>query len=117
MFKNKTIKFFISSTFKDFEAERNILQKFVFPKLKELCNKKGFGFQPIDLRWGIQEEAGLDQQTMNICLNEIKRSSHEPRPNLLILVGQRYGWIPLPYEIKKDEFKIIINRQLYISIL
>ncbi len=109
MFKNKTIKFFISSTFKDFEAERNILQKFVFPKLKELCNKNGFGFQPIDLRWGIQEEAGLDQQTMNICLNEIKRSSHEPRPNLLILVGQRYGWIPLPYELKKDEFKIIIN--------
>ena len=45
MSKNKTIKFFISSTFKDFEAERNILQKFVFPKLKELCNKKGFGFQ------------------------------------------------------------------------
>jgi hypothetical protein len=107
--QNKTIKFFISSTFKDFEAERNILQKFVFPKLKELCNKNGFGFQPIDLRWGIQEEAGLDQQTMNICLNEIKRSSHEPRPNLLILVGQRYGWIPLPYEIKKDEFKIIVN--------
>ena len=109
MSKNKTIKFFISSTFKDFEAERNILQKFVFPKLKELCNKNGFGFQPIDLRWGIQEEAGLDQQTMKICLNEIKRSSHEPRPNLLILVGQRYGWIPLPYEIKKDEFKIIVN--------
>ena len=74
-----------------------------------MCNKNRFGFQPIDLRWEIQEEAGLNQQTMNICLNEIKRSSYEPKPNLLILVGQRYGWIPLPYEIKEDEFKIIIN--------
>lgn len=107
--QNKTIRFFISSTFKDFEAERNMLQKLVFPKLKELCNKNGFGFQPIDLRWGIQEEAGLEQQTMNICLHEIKRSTSKPKPNLLILMGQRYGWIPLPYEMKKDEFEIIIE--------
>lgn len=62
--RNKTIKFFISSTFKDFEAARNILQKFVFPKLKEFCNKNGFGFQPIDLRWLIEQEVGLDQQTI-----------------------------------------------------
>ena len=45
MSRNKTIKFFISSTFKDFEAERNILQEFVFLKLKGLCSKNGFDFQ------------------------------------------------------------------------
>ena len=110
MENNKTIKFFISSTFKDFEAERNILQKFVFPKLKELCHLNGFGFQPIDLRWGIIDEAGLDQQTMNICLNEIKRSSYDPKPNLLLLVGQRYGWVPLPYDIEENELKNIISK-------
>lgn len=109
MQQNKTIKFFISSTFKDFEGERNILQKFVFPKLKDLCHEKGFGFQPIDLRWGVKEEAGYDQQTMNICLNEIHRSSSEPKPNLLLLVGQRYGWVPIPYDIDENEFNTIIK--------
>jgi len=110
MSKTKTIKFFISSTFKDFEQERDILHKFVFPELKDLCHKEGFGFQPIDLRWGVMEEAGHDQQTMNICLNEIKRSSYEPNPNLLLLVGQRYGWVPIPYDIEAKEFdEIIVN--------
>ena len=108
--QNKTIRFFISSTFKDFEQERDILHKFVFPKLKQLCHKNGFGFQPIDLRWGVMDEAGLDQQTMNICLNEIKRSSYEPKPNLLLLVGQSFGWVPLPYDIKEDEFNTIIEK-------
>jgi len=107
---NKTIKFFISSTFKDFEQERDILHKFVFPELKEICHKAKFGFQPIDLRWGVMDEAGYDQQTMNICLNEIKRSSHEPKPNLLLLVGQRYGWVPLPYGIEAQEFEEILKK-------
>jgi len=107
---NKTIKFFISSTFKDFEQERDILHKFVFPKLKDLCHANGFGFQPIDLRWGVMEEAGVDQQTMNICLNEIKRSSYKPKPNLLLLVGQRYGWVPLPYSIEEKEFDEILKK-------
>jgi len=107
----KVIKFFISSTFKDFENERNILQKFIFPKLKYLCQKNGFSFQPIDLRWGIQEEAGYDQQTMNICLNEIERSSYNPSPNLLLLVGQRYGWVPIPYEINTNEFNQILSSE------
>jgi hypothetical protein len=104
MQKLKTIKFFISSTFKDFEQERDILHKFIFPKLKKLCHDKQFGFQPIDLRWGVMEEAGIDQQTMNICLNEVKRSSYKPKPNLLLLVGQRYGWVPIPYSIEQKEF-------------
>jgi len=110
MAQNKTIKFFISSTFKDFEQERDILHKFVFPELKTLCHKSGFGFQPIDLRWGVMEEAGTDQQTMNICLNEIKRSSYDPKPNLLLLVGQRYGWVPLPYDIEESEYLAITKR-------
>ena len=39
--QNKTIKFFISSTFKDFIKERNALQNFVFLRLKKLCQKDG----------------------------------------------------------------------------
>ena len=105
MSANKTIKFFISSTFKDFLKERNALQNFVFPRLKKLCQKEGFGFQPVDLRWGVTPESSDDNQTMNFCLNEVKRCSSEPKPNLLVLLGQRYGWGPLPSEINATDFE------------
>ncbi len=105
MAANKTIKFFISSTFKDFLKERNALQNFVFPRLKKLCQKKGFSFQPVDLRWGVTPESSDDNQTMNFCLNEVKRCSSEPKPNLLVLLGQRYGWGPLPSEINAIDFE------------
>ncbi|WNL16129.1 DUF4062 domain-containing protein [Arcobacter cryaerophilus gv. pseudocryaerophilus] len=105
--QNKTIKFFISSTFKDFIKERNALQNFVFPRLKKLCQDKGFSFQPVDLRWGVTNESSDDNKTMEYCLNEVKRCSSDPKPNLLILFGQRYGWVPLPSYIESNVFDII----------
>ncbi|MEN6553436.1 MAG: AAA family ATPase, partial [Methanobacterium sp.] len=90
------------------KEERNALQKEVFPKLRKLCVEHGFRFQAIDLRWGVSEEAGLDQQTMKICLEEIERSQKvSPKPNFIVLLGDRYGWRPLPYEIPADEFEEI----------
>jgi hypothetical protein len=68
----------------------------------------GCRFQAIDLRWGVREEAALDQQTMKICLDEIARCQKiTPRPNFLVLLGDRYGWQPLPAEIPEGEFKEI----------
>lgn len=91
------------------KVERNALQKKVFPKLKELCMKHGCRFQPIDLRWGVREEAALNQQTMEICLEEIDRCLETtPRPNFIVLLGDRYGWRPLPYEIPVEEFEAIL---------
>ena len=105
---NKTFRVFVSSTFADLIEERNALQKNVFPKLRKLCMEHGFRFQAIDLRWGVSEEAGLDQQTMKICLEEIERSQKiSPKPNFIVLLGDRYGWRPLPYEIPADEFEEI----------
>lgn len=104
----KTFRVFVSSTFSDLKEERNALQKHVFPKLRELCMEHGFRFQAIDLRWGVSEEAALDQQTMKICLEEIERSQRvSPKPNFIVLLGDRYGWIPLPCEIPADEFEEI----------
>jgi hypothetical protein len=47
-----TIHFFLSSTFVDFQTERGVLQRRVFPELRKLCVAAGFRLQPIDLRWG-----------------------------------------------------------------
>ena len=59
----RTFRVFVSSTFSDLTEERNALQRDVFPQLREICRQNGCRFQAIDLRWGVREEAGLDQQT------------------------------------------------------
>jgi hypothetical protein len=104
-----TFRIFVSSTFSDLKAERNALQEKVFPRLRYLAVGHGCRFQAIDLRWGVSEEAALDQQTMKICLNEIECCQKtSPRPNFIVLLGNRYGWRPLPYEIPADEFEKIL---------
>jgi hypothetical protein len=101
----KTFRVFVSSTFRDLEAERNILQEEVFPALKEFCKARGHRFQDIDLRWGVSEEASLDQQAMNICLREIQRCREiTPKPNFIVLLGNRHGWLALPPQIPTNEF-------------
>ncbi|HSB08827.1 MAG TPA: DUF4062 domain-containing protein [Blastocatellia bacterium] len=107
----RTFRIFVSSTFSDLKEERNALQKYVFPRLRELCTQHGCRFQAIDLRWGVRDEAGLDQQTMKICLDEVSRSQRtSPRPNFIVLLGNRYGWRPLPAEISAREFEHIYSR-------
>ncbi|MEI7845039.1 MAG: DUF4062 domain-containing protein [Chloroflexota bacterium] len=106
---SRTFRIFVSSTFSDLKSERNALQEKVFPRLRDLATAHGCRFQAIDLRWGVSEEAALDQQTMQICLGEIKRCQRtSPKPNFIILLGDRYGWRPLPAEIPADEFEQII---------
>ncbi len=117
----RTFRVFVSSTFEDLKAERNASQDGVwrdgklvkegaFPRLRQLCEAHGARFQAIDLRWGVSQEASLDQQTMPLCLDEIARSQRvSPRPNFIVLLGDRYGWRPLPYEILADEFEHILS--------
>ncbi len=110
MQSSRTFRIFVSSTFSDLKGERNALQEKVFPRLRDLAAAHGCRFQAIDLRWGVSEEAALDQQTMKICLGEIERCQKvTPRPNFIILLGDRYGWRPLPYEIPAGEFEQIIS--------
>jgi len=106
----KTFRVFVSSTFSDLKAERDALQARVFPRLRDLCERHGARFQAIDLRWGVSQQASQDQQTMNICLREIDRCQEvTPRPNFIVLLGDRYGWCPPPPQIPADEFKSILS--------
>jgi tetratricopeptide (TPR) repeat protein len=92
-----TIRFFLSSTFADFQIERDILQHHVFPELRRLCAASGYRLQPIDLRWGVSEAAGTDRQTLRVCLDELERCRRlSPDCFLLILLGERYGSYFLP---------------------
>jgi hypothetical protein len=108
--KGKIIRLFISSTFSDFKAERDALRDHVFPRLKELCDSYGAKFHPIDLRWGVRKKDALSQQTLKICLNEIKRcQALSLKPNFLILLGNRFGWQAVPAEIPISEWKQIFE--------
>jgi WD40 repeat protein len=87
-----TIRLFISSTFADFQVERDVLQERVFPALRRQCAQAGFRLQPIDLRWGVTEEAGTERQTLRICFAELERCRRlSPDLFMLILLGERYG--------------------------
>lgn len=106
----KTIRVFVSSTFEDLAHERDALHARVYPKLRALCERHGWRFQPIDLRWGISEESSLDQRTMPICLAEIERCRQVTRrPNFIALLGSRYGWKPLPHAVPSTEFDRLLD--------
>lgn len=97
--RSKYIRFFISSTFADMAKERNILQR-LFAKLSTEYAAKEWQIEAVDLRWGISQEAGYDNKTMQICKSEIRRCQQlSPRPNFIVLLGNRYGWTPLPETI------------------
>lgn len=105
----KTFRLFISSTFSDFQREREVLQTQIFPEIQEYCSSKGYTFQPIDLRWGVSNEAQVDQKALEMCLNEVRSCKLHDYPNFLIMLGDRYGWIPLPNIIEKNEFELILQ--------
>ena len=92
------------------KEERRLLQTHVFPELEKFCEEKGARFQAVDLRWGVNEESQLNQKTLAICLNEIARCQRiSPKPNFLILLGNKYGWQPIPTTIPQDEMNHILS--------
>ena len=99
----KIIRIFISSTFLQFDKERNVLVGKVFPKLRERCREKGFSFRAVDLRWGITENQGKKHQAAGICFEEIQRCiEYSPKPNFIVLSEDYYGWVPSPSLISQD---------------
>jgi hypothetical protein len=99
--EQRTIRVFVSSTFRDMQAERDELAKFIFPQLRKLCEQRGVTWGEVDLRWGITDELSSEGKVLPICLEEINRC----RPYFIGLLGERYGWIPdrIPAELIESE--------------
>ena len=93
---DREIRIFLSSTFSDMQEERNYLTKKIFPRIREICEKRGVRFSVLDLRWGITEEESRTGKVIEICMDEIKRT----KPFFIGLLGGRYGWIPTEEETK-----------------
>ena len=86
--KWRTVRVFISSTFRDMHGERDLLTRFVFPELRARAHSRQIQLYEVDLRWGVTEEDTRHHRALEICLNEISRSNY-----FLGLLGERYGWI------------------------
>jgi hypothetical protein len=71
---SRVVRVFISPTFRDFGAERDLLMKRVFPGLRRRARARFVEVIGVDLRWGITEEESEKGETLPICLREIERS-------------------------------------------
>jgi len=98
----KTARVFASSTFSDMHAERDYLNRFVFPELRSRCTRHGIEFVGVDLRWGVTEKEIEQHGALSVCLDEIKRCNF-----FVSLIGDRYGWIPVPEEIPQESFEAV----------
>lgn len=90
----KTIRLFVSSTFRDFHAEREVLVKEVFPDLRLWCEQRKLHLVECDLRWGVPKDS-TTEETIKICLGELDRCYEDNVvPYFLNLNCARAGWIP-----------------------
>ena len=92
---------FISSTFRDMYAERDVLLEKTIPALNAKAMAYGDAVSACDLRWGV-DTTDLDEEIANrkvcdVCFDEIDRSTSP----MVVLLGERYGWIP-PESLVED---------------
>jgi nephrocystin-3 len=95
----KTVRVFISSTFRDMHAERDHLIRVTFPALREKLLPHRVDLYDIDLRWGITEDEAKNEKVIDLCLEQVD----DCRPFFLAFLGHRYGWVPdhIPDETKQ----------------
>ncbi len=96
----RTVRVFISSTFRDMQAERDHLVRFVFPRLRETLLTRRIHLVDVDLRWGVTGE----QDAFDLCMDEIDRC----HPRFVCMLGGRYGWVPTPKTIRQNAFERLL---------
>lgn len=81
----RTVRVFISSTFKDMQAERDHLVRFVFPRLREELLPRRIHLVDVDLRWGVT--------TRTPSRSVVTSWTNAGRAFSACWAG-RYGWVP-----------------------
>lgn len=102
------ISIFVSSTFGDMQAERDIIRQRVLPRLKKLASKYGESVRIIDLRWGVNttslSEEEATRKIMDVCFDQIDKCNGR----MICLIGNRYGWVP-NYHINEMSTRFGLN--------
>ena len=88
---SKKFKVFLSSSFQDMHAERDYLRYHAFAALQAELLQKGHELQILDLRGTTtQPELAEEEAVLRLCLDGVE----ECIPRMVVLLGDRYGWIP-----------------------
>lgn len=90
----RTLKVFVSSTFRDMGAERDGLAKIAFPALRERLEPYCIELVDVDLRWGITRDEVETGHALQICLSSVT----ECQPFFISLLGEIYGSILQNYD-------------------
>jgi nephrocystin-3 len=108
----KTVRIFVSSTFKDFHQEREVLIKQVFADLRAWCEQRRIHLIDCDLRWGVPKET-TSELVLRTCMEEIDRCYENNRaPYFLNMTCKRIGWIPMEDELPKalwDKYQLVFG--------
>ncbi|XP_053312007.1 NACHT domain- and WD repeat-containing protein 1 [Spea bombifrons] len=108
---SNAVRIFISSTFSDMAEERDALMELAYPEIQAFCQKNGLTFEVVDMRWGVRDYATVDHMTTELCLKEIESCSRiSMGPFLIAMIGERYGFRPIPRIISEEEFSILYNK-------
>ena len=90
------IQIFISSTFKDMDAERDMVNNFVKQKIEKDLIQYGIfkTIEIIDLRWGVNTQDLPEEERENKVLRQCVDNIRNSQPYFIGFIGARYGWIP-----------------------
>lgn len=96
MSSTKQYSIFISSTFKDMDAERDLIVNVLKPQLEQQLqsNNISASVEIIDLRWGVNTQDVTEEERENKVLGECLDNIRSAKPFFIGFLGDRYGWIP-----------------------
>ena len=100
------LKIFVSSTFTDTHAERNILLERIAPEMVTLASQHKIQVTFLDMRFGVRDENTADHLTWIACRQELERCSSESSGIFFIsLQSHKYGYRPIPKYLSDEHFQ------------
>ena len=94
---NKQI--FLSSTFVDFNLERDLINSIVKSKVNDALGQLSCSF--IDLRWGVNTSSEKPQTKMKKILSRCSDVVRSTKPYFILLLGDNYGTL-----IDKEDYDL-----------
>eukprot|EP01147_Barroeca_monosierra_P003828 gene3828-6338_t len=102
---------FLSSTFRDTQAERNAIFKHVLPVVKTWAHPFGITFSITDMRWGASSELS-SEDAIEACLREVKECMKTTRPaiSFISFMTQRSGYRLIPSSLTVENFNAYLEK-------
>ena len=98
---------FVSSTFRDMNFERDIINKKITPKINHMLMQYNQSIRVVDLRWGVDTSSLSEEAATEYVLRKCNSYIDSCKPYIVVLLGDRYGWIPEKEKISVTHMEIL----------